>query len=78
MCNGVVGLFWDTQRFHSADVVPVQSRLSLVALCGTKFLKKESQTSPAAAPAMEGIGLSFGLFRFHRKLELSDSCEKSC
>lgn len=58
--------------------MPVQSRLSFVGFSSTKlqFLNLESQTSPGAIPDMEGIGLSFGPFVFHWKLEFSDSGEE--
>lgn len=58
--------------------MPVQSR-SFVGFCGTElqFLSLESQSSPGAKPDMEGIGLSFGLFVFHWKRELSDSDDES-
>lgn len=51
-----VRLHWDTLKFHSADVIQVQSTLSHVGFGSTKlqFLSLESQTSPAAMPDMEG------------------------
>ena len=42
-----------------------------------QFPSLESRSSPGAMPDMEGIGLSFGLFVFHWKQELSDSDDES-
>lgn len=71
-----------TETRHSfSQLMPCQCKVGLPFVGSShaklQLLGSESQTFPAAIPDMEGIGLSFALFVFHLKLELSDSDNES-